>query len=53
MVRNQEVGHLVPFVPVSWSKRLQRIEGKSLILLVVSLPTAPTNFLFDLRQASR
>jgi hypothetical protein len=54
MVRHQEVGHLVPFVPVSWSKRLQRIEGKSLILvLVVSLPTAPTNFLFDLRQASQ
>jgi hypothetical protein len=36
----------VPIVPVGWSRRLQRIEGKSLILvLVVSIPTAPTNHL--------
>jgi hypothetical protein len=43
MVRDQEVSHLVPFVPVGWGRRLQRIEGKSLILvLVVSIPTAPT-----------
>ena len=44
MVRDQEVSHLVPFVPVGWGRRLQCIEGKSLILvLVVSIPTAPTN----------
>jgi hypothetical protein len=41
MVRDQEVSHLVP---VGWGRRLQRIEGKSLILvLVVSVLTAPTD----------
>jgi hypothetical protein len=30
MVRDQKVSHLVPFVPVGWGRRLQRIEGKSL-----------------------
>ena len=48
MVRDQEASHLVPFVPVNWGRRLQRIEGKSLILvLVLSIPTAPTNHLPD------
>lgn len=38
-----ELPALVPFVPVGWSRRLQRIDGKSLILVfVVSIPTAPT-----------
>jgi len=27
-VRDQKVSHLVPFVPVGWGRRLQRIEGK-------------------------
>jgi hypothetical protein len=44
MVRNGEVKHSVPFVPVGRGRWLQRIEGTSLILvLVVSIPTAPTN----------
>jgi hypothetical protein len=42
-VERIEVSHIVPFVPVGWGRRLQRIEGKSLILvLVASIPTAPT-----------
>jgi hypothetical protein len=48
MVRDQEISRSVPFVPVGWGRRLQRIEGKSLILvLVVSIPTAPTIHLPD------
>jgi hypothetical protein len=48
MVRDQEVSHPVPFVPVGWGRRLQRIEGKSLTLvLVVSISTAPTIHLPD------
>ncbi len=51
MVRDQEVSHLVPFVPVGWGRRLQRIEGKSLILvLVVSIPTAPANISFTIQD---
>jgi len=47
MVRDQEVSHLVPFVPVGWGRRLQRIEGKSLILvLVVSIPPPLPTILF-------
>jgi len=47
MVRDQEVIHLVPFVPVGWGRRLQRIEGKSLILvLVVSIPPPLPTILF-------
>jgi hypothetical protein len=34
-VREQEVSHLVLFVPVGWGRWLQRIEGKSLILVLV------------------
>ena len=49
LVQDQEVSHFVLFVPVGWGRRLQRIEGKSLILvLVVSIPTAPTSFLIHL-----
>jgi hypothetical protein len=31
LVRDQEVGHFVPFVPVGWDRWLQRVEGASLI----------------------
>jgi hypothetical protein len=46
LVRDQEVSHFVPFVPVGWDRSLQPVEGTSLILvLVVSIPTAPTKLL--------
>ena len=46
MVRDQEVRHFVPFVPVGRGRWLQRLEGTSLIsALVVSIFTAHTSYL--------